>query len=120
MNMYVYCKKMAQKLSHIFSLVLPFNFVIVTFLTQTSMMIDSINAVSADSNDNYVFNEDGIFRGICIDLWEHIAQDLNFYDYRPKLMAWPDMMESFKNKTANVIVQRVEDGRLSRAGIKEG
>ena len=81
--------------------------------------MDSINAVTHNSKDDYVFEENGILRGICIDLWEQVAKDLYFSDFRPKALGWNEMMAEFKNKNADVIIQRMEDSRLFRSHISE-
>ena len=83
------------------------------------MTMDSINAVTHNSNDDFVFHENGVLRGICIDIWEHVAQDLKFSDFRPKALGWMEMMNEFKNKNADVIVERMDDSRLSRANISK-
>ena len=75
-----------------------------------------LTAVSASSGDNYVYKEGGILRGFCIDLWKEIAKDLNI-SYSLKAVSWGKMLRAFRNESADIIVQRIDDNRMGRANI---
>ena len=75
-----------------------------------------LTAVSASSGDNYVYKEGGILRGFCIDLWKQIAEDLNI-DHTLEAVSWSKMLRGFRNKRADIIVQRIDDNRMGRANI---
>ena len=82
-------------------------------------MSKETRAVTSDSNDDYVYKENGILRGICIDLWEQIANNLSVTNYRPKEIHYRDLSKALGNNTADIVIQRMDQGRMERAQIPE-
>ena len=82
-------------------------------------MHDTTVAITTNSEDDFVFKDDGILRGICIDIWERIAYNLNVANFRPAVRSWDDMTATFRSQSADIIVQRMDDGRMRRANISK-
>ena len=67
--------------------------------------------VTFDSNDNFVnYNEENsVLGGICIDLWQRTAKDLNITYEMKKVDSWQEMMESLRKNESDVLVNSFTD-----------
>ena len=74
-------------------------------------MADIMRVVTSDTNNDFVYSEDGSLHGICLDLWRQIVKDLHI-EYNLTILPWQEMVQEFKNGNADVIMQRIDAGLL--------
>ena len=75
----------------------------------------SVTRVVTCLSDNwFVYREDNEsgLKGIGIDLWRKTAKDLNL-TYQIQVQEWWEMMDTFNNGQADIIVQTMNDDQMA-------
>ena len=73
-----------------------------------------VRVVSYDSMNDFVFRS-GIgsgLAGICVDLWDETARQLNLTYSLEMVERWPDMFENFNQNRSDIIMQRIDEFQL--------
>ena len=76
--------------------------------------------VTWNANDVYLFrdNVDDNLKGIAIELWNETAKDLGIQFTITEAESWGEMIHHFKDKTADIIVERIAEGSMLRSLTK--
>ena len=84
---------------------------------------DSVDArvVTSVTRNHFVFQRDPdpVLKGICMDLWRKTATELNLTFSVQIVEPFTAMHDIFRQKKADIIVQRIEDDQLLSRNITE-
>ena len=70
--------------------------------------------VTLNANDRFIYRDktDLTLTGICIDLWKRTSIDLNIDNSVTETSSWEELLGHFENKTADVVVERMTEGKI--------
>ena len=81
--------------------------------TNTSL----IRAVTYDDKDLCVRNDNGMLRGMCVDIWDKLSRDLGIGSRLIVVDRYPEMYQCLQNGSADVIVQFTDDYIMSHFNV---
>ena len=81
----------------------------------------TVNAVTWASDDNCAHYKEAksTLAGICIDLWNRTARDLNLTSEVKVASTWSDMIAHFQDGRADVILHKMTATQLKAENISE-
>ena len=81
------------------------------------MSLTRVITVNSENTYTYQDKSDLTLKGICIDLWNQTAKDLNLTYKIEIATSWEEMITIFGSGEADVIINRMDDNQLKSRNI---